>query len=146
MVSIIGAAVVVCVGAGVGIGWSAWGDIEPTDPGELDRLEGVARELENELGRVQGNLEDAREQNQRLAERNSELERIVGTAVDRQRKVDEALGRAGRGLSDAGQDARGITERMERSIAIVDELFRILGEVDPIAGGGSEDGTEKRPP
>jgi len=101
MVAIIAAAVVVCVGGGVGIGYLVWGQ----RAGEFERLAG---ELEENLTRSRNALERADREIVELRERQQEITGVVETA--------------GRELSEAVERARTITDLLRSAISAVERL------------------------
>ena len=144
--AIIGAAVVVCVGGGVGIGWSVWGKPLGAVVDRNEQLEWAAEDIEEQLKRNRDALADARAANLRLTERSRELAEIVERSAERQRAVDDALGRAASGLADAGSSAHGITELARRNVTILDELFVALGGGYPGDYGTGAPSRESQPP
>jgi len=146
MLGIIAAAVLVCVGAGIGVGWSVWGKPLGAVNDRTEQLERAAGNIEEQLKRNRDALADAREANFRLTERNRELTDIVERSAERQRAFDDALGRAASGLADAGSSAHGITELARRNVEILDELFVALGGGYPGDYGASGTGGEGQPP
>ena len=130
--AIIAAAVVVCVGGGVGIGWSVWGKPLSAVNDRNEQLEWAADRLETDLREVEGALRDARAVNHELA--------------DRQRRTTAVIDRAAERLAEAAGNAQSITELVEHSISIVDELFVALGGGNPGDDGTGAPSRESQPP
>lgn len=119
---------VVCLGAGVGVGYGLWGT--RPEPAELDRIRAVADRAEAELAASRRALREARDANHELAVTNTELRDRVAAAADynreladRNRRITDALGAAERDLELAVGETTELTELLNRIIGIVDDLF-----------------------
>ena len=132
IIAIVAAAVAGCVGVGVSVGWYLWGVPLGAAVEHNAELERAAQRLEADLGAAQDEIAHAREVNRELAERQRRTEEVIDRAADR--------------LAEAAGNASSITELIDRSIAIVDELFVALGGSDQGVFGESVTSGEIRPP
>ena len=130
IVSIIAAAVVVCVGAGVGLGWHLWGGSGGTDAiSDLERQLAQSRET---LGSARATIDELARRERAVTDALTKSERYNRELEDRNTEITTALTGQTDELSAAISGSRSITEIIR---AVRESIERYAATV-----------TEARPP